>query len=491
MDPFPNLVAKGDSQRLFFSFFFPLPLTEHRVGQRKRSMKERKKERASGSQKGRAPRDGSLRHAIERKKKTAGATAAGGSRKAPKGRERSAPEGQGAPKHNLTTASAPPLRSAGDKPTVHGATMTATSGSRRLLRERLDERTAARRTAHADRETALQREHDRTVVEKRVAAAWPDDGPRWVNVNETRPVRIESRAVLVDILAALAWHAPTHLTAVIDDVDLVAIGGGDLYFAHRLARVLPAARKIIAAQDLVRLDSLCAFVAHLIDRPFGATRHRILLADDTTEVECRARPILLPFILAVLDAARAYLASAPSSALAATPQARAPSTTTAQPVKCAPCPAPADTLWPHALAARVLGDAHTVTMPDVAYRREACNVWLRCTVARTATLHSDAAAEWLARDYCMWGGPLCVEASRPAHDPVIDWAATLRLSVRIDGACLAAIERALAQAIARCAPDYVMHGVFRAMLDCVGLVEASPRIRHCVIAPAVLAGMGA
>ncbi|AGO83143.2 hypothetical protein pdul_cds_908 [Pandoravirus dulcis] len=456
-------------------------------------MKERKKERVSDRQKECISRDGGPRHAIERKRKMAEPTAAGGNRKA---REKSARTGRGPLKYIRAAPmmSAPPLRSADGRSTVRGAIAitAATPDSRRLLRERLDERTAARRTAHADRETALQREHDHTVVEKRVAAAWAVDGPRWVNVNETRPVRMESRAVLVDILVALAWHAPTHLTAVIDDVDLVAIAGGDLYFAHRLARVLPAARKIIAAQDLARLDSLCAFVAHLIDRPSGAARHRILLADGTTEVECRARPILLPFILAVLEAVRAYLASAPSLAVPATASTRASTTTTnARAVQCAPCPAPAGTLWPHAFAMRVLGDARTVTTPDVVYRRETCNVWLRCTMTRTITLQSDAAAEWLVRDYCMWGGPLCDEASRPVHDPVIGWAASLRLSVAMDGACLAAIERALAQAIARCAPDYVMHGVFRAMLDCVGVVEASPRIRHCVIAPAVLAGMGA
>lgn len=456
-------------------------------------MKERKKERAPDRQKGRMPRDGGPRHATERKKKTVEPTVAEGNQG---GREKSARASRRSPEYSRAAASAAPLPIADGRSTVHGATTTTTmtTDSRRLLRERLDGRTAACRTARADRETALQREHDHTVVEKRVAAAWPVDGPRWVNVNETRPVLVQNRAVLVDILVALARHAPTHLTAVIDDVDLVAIGGGDLYFAHRLARVLPAARKIIAAQDLGRLDSLCAFVGHLIDRPSGAARHRILLADGITEVECRARPILLPFILAVLDVVRAYLASAPSSDLPATVPMRASTTATtnAPGVQCAPCPAPADTLWPRALAARVLGDAHTVTMPDVVYRREtSSDMWLRCTVARTATLHADAAAEWLARDYCMWGGPLCVEVSRLVHDPVIDWAASLRLSVRMDGACLAAIERALTQAIARCAPDYVMHGVFRAMLDCVGVVEASPRIRHCVIAPAVLAGMGA
>ncbi|AJF96951.1 hypothetical protein TW95_gp0217 [Pandoravirus inopinatum] len=348
---------------------------------------------------------------------------------------------------------------------------------RLLLRKRLDERARAR----ADRETASQREHDTDMIERRVAAAWPVDGPRRVKVNDAQAVRMESRAALVDLLATLAWSMPTHLVVVLDDVDVIFIAGGELYFAYRLARVLPAARKIVAAQDLARLGSLCAFVEYVLYLPCAMGRHRIFLSDGVTEVECRVRSILLRFILTVLDAVRAYLA-APKA-----PSAKGMTQASGSPV-CMPCPVPGGTSWPRVFAAHLLGSgARTVTLSGITYEKEAVDVWVRRAAYAVALLPA-AAADRLADDYCMWGGPIAVGASF-VRDPVIDWAVDLYLCVRIEGACLWAIERALTEAIACCPPAYLMHGAFRAMLDCVGLVEASPRIRHHVIAPTVLTNM--
>ncbi|AGO85459.2 hypothetical protein psal_cds_1179 [Pandoravirus salinus] len=358
---------------------------------------------------------------------------------------------------------------------------------RLLLRKRLDERARAR----VDRETASQRRHDTDVITQCLAAAWPGEGPRQVKVNELQPVRVETRAALVDLLATMAWSMPTHILVVLDDVDVVLIPGGDLYFAHRLARVLPAARKIIAAEDTGRLGALCAFVQHLACVPSAATRHRILLADGVTEVECRARPIFLRFVLAVFDAVRAYLGAHKTSADDGVSGSSPPPPDPVPPV-CAPCPVPLDTLWPRALAVRLLDSgARTVTLPGIIYEKQTQGAsWLRRATHSVALASPGAAADRLTDDYCLSGGPLGMGSSL-VRDPVVDWAADLCLCVRIEGASLLALEHALAEAIARCAPSYMMHGALRAMLDVVGIVGASPRIAHQTIVPTVLTNMAA
>lgn len=411
----------------------------------------------------------------------------------------------------------PKDRSSNDKgrreggPPVRGKSSVLVPKPHRLLRQRLDERVAQHARAQTDRHIALQRKHDADFIGRRVAATWPTAGPRWVSVNEMQPVRVESRDALVDLMVAMAQRVPSHLTAVIDEVDVVTVAGRDLYFAHRLARVLPAAREAIAAEDPVALASLCAFVESMLALPCSTTRHRIFLADAVAEVECRSRAPLLHFVLAILWAVRAYLAAlpppSPSSSLCSPssssslyspstlpplaclplPQDALTGAAVATPAACTPCPAPAGMAWPRVFAESLLrGDVHAVAMGGITYQRQA-GVWLRCTPHPVA-LQPATAADRLAQDYCMWGGPLVVGMS-PVRDPVVDWAESLYLCVCIDGVRLWTIERALADALSRCPADYYMHGVFRAMLDCVRTVEASPRIHHHVIAPLVLANM--
>lgn len=315
---------------------------------------------------------------------------------------------------------------------------------------------------------------------RRVAAVWTDPTtPRCVAINDALPTCFDTPDVLVSAVAALARHVPPAITLTFDETDTLVVPARDLYFAQRLRRLLPRMREAVAAEDTEAMASLQESIESAIALVHLTTRHRILLSDDVTEVDCRGRLALLWFARAVLAGVRAYLNGAGLPATAAG--------VGAAPTPCTPCPGPPGEPWPRVFAAAILtSTAQVAVVGNVTYQR-LTGVWVR-HAPRPVQLDMPAAIDRFATDYCLWAGPPVVDA-RPLDDPVIKWADQLYRCVSIDGACLWAIERALSEALLRCPPVYAMHGVLRAMLDCVGLVEASQRIRHGVTAPAILTHM--
>nr|UDO47084.1 hypothetical protein [Pandoravirus massiliensis] len=179
----------------------------------------------------------------------------------------------------------------------------------------------------------------------------------------------------------------------------------------------------------------------------------------------------------MLAGVRTYLDGASPTAVAAPEESVAPT----------PCPGPSGEPWPRVFAAAILTSAAQVArVGNVAYHRHASG-WTR-HASQPVALDTATAINRFTIDYCVWGGPPIVGAL-PLDDPVVKWADQLYRCVSIDGARLWAIERVLYEALLRCPPAYAMHGVFQAMLDCVGLVEASQRIRHGVTAPTILTNM--
>jgi hypothetical protein len=363
---------------------------------------------------------------------------------------------------------------------------------RRLLRQRLDQRIVRHAQVQTGALTALQRQHDTLLIEPRIAAVWPHEEPRWVSVNGAPAVHVDSRHVLVPLAVTLAQHMPSHLTVVIDDVDVVVVPGGDFYYARRFACLLADVRQAISNQDSGALGALCALIETMLVLPCLARRHRIDLSDGKTKVECRARVILLRFVLTVARAVCAYLTAPTARKVPAGGTPDRISTDEPKPrdaPRVSPCPAStAVGLWPRAFAEEALGrEGAAVTVGAVTYQR--CgDIWLRCSHDSVA-LQCQTAVSRFVQDYGVWGGCVAVDG-RNMPDPVVEWAETLHLCVRMDGLCLWSVERALVDALARCSRTYLMHGTFSAMLDCIRSVESSPRIHRAIIAPAVLANMG-
>lgn len=334
--------------------------------------------------------------------------------------------------------------------------------------------------AHAHRQVDAQRAYDTSVLMRRVAAVWTDPTtPRCVAINDALPVCFDTPDVLVSVVVTLAQHVPPAITLIFDETDTIVVPARDLYFAQRLRRLLPHMREVIAAEDTGAMASLQESIESAIALTHLTTRHRILLSDDVTEIDCRGRLPLLWFARAILAGTRAYLDDTSLPAVAADMGVA--------PTPCTPCPGPLGEPWPRVFAAAILTSAVRVAIVgNVAYQRHT-DGWVRHT-PRPVQLDVPTAIDRFATDYCLWAGPPVVDA-RPLDDPVVKWADQLYRCVSIDGPCLWAIERALSDAVLRCPPAYPMHGVFRAMLDCVGLVEASQRIRHGVTAPTILSHM--
>ncbi|AVK76450.1 hypothetical protein pneo_cds_843 [Pandoravirus neocaledonia] len=350
----------------------------------------------------------------------------------------------------------------------------------RLLRERLDGRLIEAFRLQAHRKLDAQQEHDTSMLMRRVAAVWTDPTvPRCVAINDALPTCFDAPDLLVSAVVTLARHVPPAITLIFDETDTLVVPARDLYFAQRFRRLLPRMRQAVAAEDTEAMASLQESVESAIALVNLTTRHRILLSDDVAEVDCRGRLPLLWFARAILAGVRAYLnGSIPPTVAADAGIAPAP---------CTSCPGPSGEPWPRVFAAAILtSTAQVAVVGNVTYQRLG-GIWVRHSPV-PVQLDMPTAIERFAIDYCLWAGPAVVDA-RPLDDPVIRWADQLYRCVSIDGPCLWTIERALSDALLRCPPAYAMHGVFRAMLDCVGLVEASQRIRHGVTAPTILTHM--
>ncbi|AVK77449.1 hypothetical protein pmac_cds_761 [Pandoravirus macleodensis] len=350
----------------------------------------------------------------------------------------------------------------------------------RLLKQRLDGRIVDTFRAHAHRQLDAQRAYDANVLTRRVASVWTDPTtPRCVAINDALPVCFDTPDVLVSVVVTLAQHVPPAITLIFDETDTLVVPARDLCFAQRFRRLLPQMREAMAAEDTDAMASLQESIESAIALTHLTTRHRILLSDDVTEIDCRGRLPLLWFARAILAGTRAYLDGASLSAIAADMGVT--------PAPCTPCPGPSGEPWPRVFAAAILTSAaHVAIVGNVTYQRHTGG-WVR-HAPRSVQLDMPTAIDRFATDYCLWAGPPVVDA-RPLEDPVIKWADQLCRCVSIDGTRLWAIERVLCEALLRCPPAYAMHGVFQAMLDCVGLVEASQRIRHGVTAPTILSHM--
>nr|UDO47085.1 hypothetical protein [Pandoravirus massiliensis] len=165
---------------------------------------------------------------------------------------------------------------------------------RRLLKERLDGRVVEAFRAQAHGQLAAQRAHDAAVLLRAITRVWTDPKvPRCVAINDALSVCFDAPGVLVAAAVDLAQRVPPAITLTFDETDTLVVPARDLYFAQGVRRLLPRMREAVAAEDTDAMASLQESIESAIALPHLTTRHRILLADDVTEIECRGRLPLL------------------------------------------------------------------------------------------------------------------------------------------------------------------------------------------------------